>query len=212
MGGGGRRCGTDVGKWVVTLVMAKKTTLLTVLLLVAMCILVIMAPVAYIAYQNYQSYQTDLNTLTSIATRLGYTPERKLNFYEARAQTYHIMGLAFHVQDSSDQFLVKVQSLGFTLKNFTREDLDRNRRELFLEYSVNQGLRDKFVTLNGRYKSEEFGVEFPPPLVSNWNLYSSEMQRTIEIEYGRPPNSADIWLYDGKPLGGNVVVVTLHRP
>lgn len=189
----------------------KKTILILSLLVLGICAVVAL-PMAYVSYRSYARYQTDLDTLTSIATRLGYAPERKLNFYEARAQTYHILRLAFYVQDSFDQFFVKVQSLGFTLNYFTREDLDRNRRELFLEDSVNYGLRDKFVTLNGRYKSEEFGVLASPPLVSNWDLYSSEIQRTIEIKYGRPPNSTDVWLYDSKPLGGNVVVVTLHRP
>lgn len=189
----------------------KKLTSIVAFLLLGVCVLA-SSPIAYLVIRSYWNYQTDLNTLNSIATQLGYTPDRRLNFYEAESMEYDYLGLVFYTQDSLDQFSAKVQPLGFTLNYFTREDLDRSRRDLFLEYSVNYGLRDKFVTLNGRYKSEEFGLKLSPPFVSTWNLYSSEMRRTIQIEYGRPPNATDVWLYDGKPLAGNVVVVTLHRP
>ena len=170
--------------------------------------MLVLLPVTYLVVQSYWSYQTDLSILTSIAAQLGHTPDRQLNLYESSAQTYHILRVAFYTSDSLDQFSARVQSLGFRLEYFMSEEVNKRSTTSLLGI-VNYGLESRFLTLNGRYKSEDFGFGVPQPLESKWKLYSPT--RAIEIQYGRPPSPADMWLYDGKPLAGNIVVVTLHR-
>ncbi|MBI5051944.1 MAG: hypothetical protein HZC38_04810 [Chloroflexi bacterium] len=186
----------------------KQLTSIVAILLLGAC-LVILLPIAYLVIRNYWNYQTDLNTLTSIAAKLGHTPDRQLNLYESSAQTYHILRVAFYTSDSLDQFSARVQSLGFRLEYFMSEEVNKRSTTSVLQ-KANYGLQDKFVTLNGRYKTEDFYGDVPSPLESTWKLYSPT--RAIEIHYGRVPSSTDAFIYDGKPLGGNVVVVTLHRP
>ena len=198
---------------------AKQIVLVLSTLVLGLCVVVVL-PVAYVSYRNYASYQTDLDTLTSTATKLGYTPDRKLNFYEARALTYDILVLVFYTPDSLDQFSAKVQSLGFVQSYFFEETINRSS-ESFLEEKVNWGiaqdLPDRHVTLNNYYERKEFsiGPSFPgqrPPLVTEWDLDNPIVKRNINIHYGRPPKPTDVWLYGVKPLPGNVVVVSLRRP
>jgi len=196
----------------------KQIILILSLLVLGTCAIVVL-PGAYVAYRNNAVYQTDLDTLTSTATKLGYTPDRKLNFYETSGLTYDILVLVFYTPDSLDQFSSKVQSLGFIQLYFIGEDVNQQSQS-FLENSVNWGITqdspDKHVTLNNHYKSKEFsiGPSFPgqhPPLVSEWTFSNPIAQREMYIKYGRPPSPTDIWFYGSKPLGGNIVVVTLRR-
>jgi len=186
----------------------KQLTSIVSILFLGAC-LVILLPVAYLVVRSYWNYQSDLNTLTSIATQLGYTPDRRLNFYEAKSMEYDFLGLVFYTQDPLDQFSAKVQSLGFRLEYFMSEEVNK-RSTTSLFGIVNYGLESRYVTLNGLYKTQDFGFGVPQPLESTWKLYS--LTRAIEIHYGRVPSSSDVFTYDGKSLGGNVVVVMLHRP
>ncbi len=189
----------------------KQLTSIVAILLLGACLFILL-PIAYLVIRSYWNYQTDLNTLNSIATQLGYTPDRRLNFYEAESMEYDYLGLVFYTQDSVDQFSVKVQFPGFTLEHFYPENRNQTGMNASFLGTINYGLKGRYVTLNGRYKSEDFVFGTSPPLVSKWKLYSSTVQRTIEVHYGRVPSSTDAFIYDGKPLRGNVVVVMLHRP
>ena len=187
----------------------KQLTLILLLLILGACILVTL-PVAYIAYQNYQSYQTDLNTLTIISTRLGYVPEHRLNLYESSAQTFHNIYLVFYSDDSPDFFLSRVNALGFTQKFFYLED--SSNVNYFLKSYVNEGLLNEgFITLNGYYMEEDIGTKVIAPIITYWILLDPMTKKSVHVRYARPSGSSDKWLRDGKPLKGNIVVVTINR-
>ena len=188
----------------------KQLTLILLLLILGACILVTL-PVAYIAYQNYQSYQTDLNTLTSIATRLGYTPERQLNLYEVSSQTYHNLKLVFYTTDSLDQFSAKISSSRLNQEMFFQNVASSSIGTYFLEQNVNERLSNGIITLNGYYKHTDIEAKNLTPIISNWILLDPETKKTVTIYYACPTGAPDKWLRDGKLLEGNIVVISINR-
>ncbi len=186
----------------------KKTAVifsLPVLLFLGLCLLL----VGYVVYQKDQLHRRDADTLVAVATKLGYSADNQINFYTSRATfgAYDLIAVVFYSPDSLEQFSDKVNSLGFIQKYRFYGD---QANILFLEFKVNYGPPKKIVTLNNHYLQADFGAGYPAPIVTNWVLKDAQ-GRIFDVYYAQPPSAQDVWLYDGKPLSGNIIVVVLDR-
>jgi len=180
--------------------------LVVVLFLLAICVL----PIGYFVYDREQRYTKDVDNLKAIAIKLGYSQDKQLRLYRTTAfnYDYNLIYLVFYSQDSLEQFSNRVSGLGFIQKYYY--DNYTSIADHFLFFDVNGQSSEKVVTLNGRYRREDFGSGTSSPLVTTWMLVNSE-KRQVDIYYARPPTPQEAWFYDGKKLSGNIVSVTLHR-
>lgn len=177
-------------------------------LLVLTPLVVCLLAVGYFLVRREYLYRRDVDILTATVAQLGYSADNQINFYASRATfgAYDLIAVVFYSPDSLEQFSDKVNGLGFAqMYYFANESLG-----YFLEFKVNHGPPKKIVTLNGRYTYEDFGVGVPTPKVTEWTLKDSE-RRVFSVFYGQPPSAQEVWLYDGKPLSGNIIVVVLDR-
>ncbi|MEK7277956.1 MAG: hypothetical protein AAB427_11455, partial [Chloroflexota bacterium] len=117
--------------------------------------------------------------------------------------SYDIIRLIFYSQESLDQASVAVEALGFNQEYYLRDDSYFNR-------SFVPRLIRGVVSFNDQRTFEDFGLDRPVPIVTYWILENAE-GRQIDIYYAETPTPQDVWLYNGQPLPGNVVVVAYHR-
>ena len=188
-----------------------KNTLLILLVVVLFLLAICVLPIGYFVYDREQRYTKDVDALKAIAVKLGYSQDKQLRLYGTTAPynfDYNLIYLVFYSQDSLEQFSNRVRGLGYIQKYYY--DNYTNIADHFLFFHVNGQSSEKVVTLNGRYKPEDFTRGASLPLVTTWMLVNSE-KRQVDVYYARAPTPQDAWLFDGKKLSGNIVVVELHR-
>lgn len=190
----------------------RKNYIITLSLVLAVGIFCVL-PIGAFLLDGWLRYQRDVDTLTSTAAKLGYNSNNHLNLFESHGSLflgayYNVIDLSFYSQDSPEQFTDKVKKLGFAQEYYfpQRQELSAS----FLAVSVNRPSSSKIVSLNNHYTIEDFNSGYPKPIVTSWELKDSQRRKFI-IYYARPPSPQDSWLYDGKKLPGNVVVVELDR-
>ncbi len=173
------------------------------LALLVLCIACV-APLAYIVAQRRQAYRVDIEATKSIAVQLGYTSQNHIDLYRTYGwSSYDIVRLIFYSEASLENFSTNVKSLGFAQEHYRYDTSATNRDFVPI-------LLRGVVSFNNQRTFEDFGVDRPAPIVTKWELKNSE-GRQIDIYYAETPTPQDVWLYDGQPLSGNVVVVAYHR-
>ncbi len=173
------------------------------LVLLVLCIACI-APLAYIVAQRRQAYRVDIEATKSIAVQLGYTSQNHIDLYRTYGwSSYDIIRLIFYSEASLEKFSSNVKSLSF-VQEYYHYDTSAINRDF-----VPRLLRG-VVSFNDQRTFEDFGLDRPAPIVTEW-LLTNSAGRQIDVYYAETRTSQDAWLYNDQPLPGNIVVVAYHR-
>jgi len=185
----------------------KNRTLWLIVALMAAPIAICVLSGAAVYAQKQQAYRQDVDSLLTIATALGYTPDYYIRSYrDFGGNTPDLLRLVYYSDESWEQFGSRIQALGFTQQSYSQ-----STNPDFLDMKVNRQLTESFVTLNDRYMSEDFVfLNFPAPVVTKWYLWDAQ-NRGIEIYYAQTPGSTDVWKYNGQVVPGNIVLVSFDR-
>ncbi len=179
-------------------------------MLIGAPIIVCVLSMASVYYQKQQAYRQDVDDLLTIAAALDYTPDHYIRSYrEAGGNTADILRVVYYSDESWEQFVSRVQALGFTQRLYAHNNGGTN--SLFLEMHVNRHLTESFVTLNDHYMRKDFFfLNLPAPIITEWYLRDAQ-SRNIDIYYAQTPGPTDVWKYNGEVMPGNIVLVTFDR-